>query len=328
MTEAALLRVEGLTKYVPVKAGGFAGAAGAQLRAVDDVSFELQAARTLGLVGESGCGKSTTGRLILRLIEPSAGRIELDGRDITRLKGGALKRMRRTMQIVFQDPLSSLNPRLTVGSTIAEPLAVHGVPARQRRARVKELLEEVELPRDAAGRYPHEFSGGQRQRIAIARALALRPRLIVADEPVSALDASIQAQILSLLGRLQQEYGVAYLFISHDLAVVHFLCHDVAVMYLGQIVELGPARLVYERPAHPYTQALLKAIPRPEPQAPRVQPLEGQLPSAVDPPPGCAFASRCPHVMPRCEREEPPLVQVGTAHWARCWLNAEHENPS
>jgi oligopeptide/dipeptide ABC transporter ATP-binding protein len=236
--------------------------------------------------------------------------------------------MRRSMQIIFQDPLSSLNPRLTVGSTIAEPLAVHGVPARQRRTRVRELLTEVELPADTAGRYPHEFSGGQRQRIAIARALALRPMLIVADEPVSALDASIQAQILSLLGRLQQEHGVAFLFISHDLAVVRFLCHEVAVMYLGQIVELGPAAAVYERAAHPYSQALLRAIPRPAPHAPAVEPLEGQLPSAVEPPPGCAFASRCPHVMPHCRQAEPPLFDVGAGHQSRCWLNEASRNPS
>jgi len=328
MTEAPLLRVTHLSKYFPVKAGGFAGTAGAQLRAVHDVSFTLAARRTLGLVGESGCGKSTTGRLVLRLIEPSGGHIELAGRDITKLKGRELKWMRRSMQIVFQDPLSSLNPRLTVGSTIAEPLAVHGVPASKRHARVRELLAEVELPADTAGRYPHEFSGGQRQRIAIARALALRPMLIVADEPVSALDASIQAQILSLLGRLQEEHGVAYLFISHDLAVVRFLCHEVAVMYLGQIVELGPAAAVYARAAHPYTQALLRAIPRPEPNAPTVEPLAGQLPSAVEPPAGCAFASRCPHVMPRCRQAEPPLFDVGAGHQSRCWLNEAAKNPS
>ena len=328
MANAPLLNVVGLTKYFPIKAGGFAGPAGTQLRAVHDVSFTLAAQRTLGLVGESGCGKSTTGRLVLRLIEPSAGRIELDGQDIAKLRGRALKEVRRRMQIVFQDPLSSLNPRITVGSTIAEPLAVHNVPRQQQRERVAELLLEVELPPDTARRYPHEFSGGQRQRIAIARALALRPELIVADEPVSALDASIQAQILSLLGRLQEEHGVAFLFISHDLAVVRFLCHDVAVMYLGQIVEQGPVMAVYEQARHPYTQALLKAIPRPEPHAAAAQPLEGQLPSAVDPPPGCTFASRCMHAMPRCVQEEPPAFSVGAGHFARCWLNEAGEKPS
>jgi len=319
MSTTPLLEVDGLTKYFAVKAGG-EGGGGARLRAVHNVSFRLAAARTLGLVGESGCGKSTTGRLVLRLIEPSAGRIMLGGRDITRLGGAALKQARRRMQIIFQDPLSSLNPRLTIGRAVAEPLVVHGVRAAERRSRIAELLDEVGIPRDAVGHYPHEFSGGQRQRIAIARALALRPELIVADEPVSALDASIQSQILNLLGRLQRDHHVALLFISHDLAVVRHLCHDVAVMYLGEIVESGPVSAVYERAQHPYTQALLSAIPRPEPVASEVQPLGGQLPSAVDPPAGCAFASRCPHAMERCRREEPPAVAVGEHHTAHCWL--------
>ena len=316
-----LLNVTGLTKYFPVKAGSFAAAGGRQLRAVNNVSFSLAAGRTLGLVGESGCGKSTTGRLVLRLIEPSAGTLELDGRDLLSVSGTELKRLRRRMQIIFQDPLSSLNPRLTVGQSIAEPLIVHGVPAAERKQRVGELLREVELPPDAARRYPHEFSGGQRQRVAIARALALKPELIVADEPVSALDASIQAQILNLLGRLQHEYGIAYLFISHDLGVVRFLCHDVAVMYFGQIVEQGPVEQVYTNAHHPYTQALLAAIPRPEPTAPPVQPLEGLVPDATQPPPGCAFASRCPHADQRCRTAEPPVFDVGASHFSRCWLN-------
>jgi oligopeptide/dipeptide ABC transporter ATP-binding protein len=316
-----LLCVTGLTKYFPVKASSFTGPAGAQLRAVHNVSFSLDSSRSLGLVGESGCGKSTTGRLVLRLIEPSAGRIELDGRDITRLGSKDLKSIRRRMQIVFQDPLGSLNPRLTVRRIVGEPLVVHGTARTTRNERVAELLREVELPPEAAHHYPHEFSGGQRQRIAIARALAVEPDLIVADEPVSALDASIQAQILALMKRLQVEQGIAYLFISHDLAVVRFLCHDVAVMYLGEIVEQGPIAAVYEKPRHPYTQALLAAIPRAKPRAESVQPLAGQLPSAITPPDGCTFATRCPHATNRCRQDAPPKFAISDGHHARCWLN-------
>lgn len=315
-----LLRVTGLSKLFPLKAGSFAGA-GRQLRAVHNVSFTLERGRTLGLVGESGCGKSTTGRLVLRLIEPTAGSIELNGLDITTLRGVQLRRIRKRMQIVFQDPLGSLNPRLNIGQIVGEPLLVHGVKTQERNERVAALLREVELPPEAARRYPHEFSGGQRQRIAITRALALKPDLIVADEPVSALDASIQSQILGLLKRLQDEHGVAYLFISHDLAVVRYLCHDVAVMYLGEIVEHGPVDAVYGQPAHPYTQALLAAIPRPEPQAQAVVPLGGVLPDASSPPAGCAFASRCAHAMPRCREQAPPAFSVGAGHISRCWLN-------
>jgi oligopeptide transport system ATP-binding protein len=317
---APLLRVAHLCKFFPLKAGSFAGT-GAQVCAVNDVSFTLERARTLGLVGESGCGKSTTGRLVLRLIEPTSGAIELDGAEITKARGIELRRMRKRMQIVFQDPLGSLNPRLTIGQIVAEPLLVHGVKRAERMERLGQLLREVELPPDAAQRYPHEFSGGQRQRIAIIRALALRPDLIVADEPVSALDASIQSQILGLLKRLQQEYNVAFLFISHDLAVVRYLCHDVAVMYLGQIVEHGPVQAVFEHPAHPYTKALLAAIPRPEPDAPPVAPLGGALPDAANLPPGCAFASRCPHATLRCTASAPPVYAVGEQHTSRCWLN-------
>lgn len=315
-----LLQVSNLSKSFAMKAGSFAGA-GRQIRAVHNVSFSLAAGRTLGLVGESGCGKSTTGRLVLRLIEPTSGTIVLDGIDITGLHGRELRRMRKRMQIVFQDPLGSLNPRLTIGNIVGEPLLVHGVPRRDRLELVSQLLREVELPPDAHKRYPHEFSGGQRQRIAITRALALKPDLIVADEPVSALDASIQSQILGLLKRLQEEHGVAYLFISHDLAVVRYLCHDVCVMYLGEIVEAGPVGQVYEQPAHPYTRALLAAIPRPEPDAAPVIPLGGVLPDASNPPVGCAFASRCPHAMPRCQSHAPPQFTVGDGHTSRCWLN-------
>lgn len=321
MADTVLLQVERLSKSFPVKAGAFASDRGQQLRAVHLVSFQLQAGQTLGLVGESGCGKSTTGRLILRLIEPTGGRIFLHGKDVTRLAGRGLKRFRRRMQIVFQDPLGSLNPRLTAGQIIAEPLTVHGVGLSERHDRVLALLDDVELPRDGARRYPHEFSGGERQRVAVARALALKPELIVADEPVSALDSSIQSQILMLLKRLQQEHGVAYLFISHDLAVVRFICHEVAVMYLGEIVEHGPTEDVFNEPRHPYTQALLDAIPRPEPNAPEVAPLGGLLPSAVDPPALCPFVSRCTHADLRCHSDDPPRFAVGPSHTVRCWLN-------
>ncbi|MCH7471336.1 ABC transporter ATP-binding protein [bacterium] len=333
-----LLRVTELCKTFPVKAGAMSGDSGKRLRAVHRVSFELNEGETLGLVGESGCGKSTTGRLILGLIAPTSGTVELNGEEITSMRGRALHKLRRKMQIVFQDPLGSLNPRLTVGTIIAEPLIIHGdvAPSGQRvpfrrgecRTRVAELLRQVELPVDMVRRYPHQLSGGQRQRVAIARALALRPDLIVADEPVSALDASIQAQILSLFKKLQHEHGLAYLFISHDLAVVRFLSHQVAVMYLGEIVERGPTEEVFNSPAHPYTRALLAAIPKPEPSAKPVQPLSGQVPSATDPPTGCAFASRCPHVMERCRRESPPEFASGPRHSSRCWLNESEEAAS
>jgi oligopeptide/dipeptide ABC transporter ATP-binding protein len=255
------------------------------------------------------------------LIEPTSGYIELDGQDITRISGRKLIKLRRRMQIVFQDPLGSLNPRLTVWQILREPLFVHGIPRTEHRDIVIALLRDVELPVSILNRYAHEFSGGQRQRIAIARALALQPALVVADEPVSALDASIQSQILMLMKRLQDEHGLSYLFISHDLAVVRFLCHEVAVMYLGEIVEHGPIEAVYSNPSHPYTQALLAAIPVPVPNAPEVQPLGGTVPSAVDPPMGCPFASRCPHVIEQCRHEAPPEYKVGPSHISRCWLN-------
>jgi oligopeptide/dipeptide ABC transporter ATP-binding protein len=307
-----LLRVGGLSKTFH--------AHGAFIRAVHNVSFELERGRTLALVGESGCGKSTTGRLVLRLIEPSAGRVELAGADIAGARGKALTVLRRSAQIVFQDPMGSLNPRMTIGAAIAEPLLVHGVPARERKARVAELLREVELGPEYASRYPHELSGGQRQRVAIARALALRPQVIVADEPVSALDASIQSQVLALLLRLQREHGISYLFISHDLSVVRYLAHEVAVMYLGEIVERGPTEELFGNPRHPYTQALLRAIPLPLPDAPQVAGLEGSVPSAMDSPAGCPFITRCPYAMEKCEQPPPPFA-VGPQHSARCWLN-------
>jgi len=317
----ALLEVAGLSKSFPVKAGGFAGQAGRQIRAVYNVSFTLLPGQTLGLVGESGCGKSTTGRLVLRLIEPTAGSVKLEGVDVLAQKGAALRRMRRRMQIIFQDPQGSLNPRQTVQQIIEEPLLVHGIKKQERLSRVAQLLSEVELPPDAAGKYPHEFSGGQRQRVAICRALALKPALVVADEPVSALDASIQSQILALLQRLQRSHGTAYLLISHDLAVVRFMCHDVAVMYLGEIAEYGPAEAVYHTPRHPYTRALLQAVPVPEPHAKPAKPLGGILPSNIDPPAGCVFSTRCPEVMPICLRKTPPAFDCGPGHIARCWLN-------
>jgi len=327
MSEAALLQVSNLCKSFPIRAGGF-GSRGKRLRAVHNVSFSLEPGQTLGLVGESGCGKSTTGRLVLKLIEPDSGSIKLRGTEFASMHDSQLKELRREVQIVFQDPLGSLNPRLSARQIITEPLVVQRVAPAQREQRLAELLSEVELPRDTVNRYPHEFSGGQRQRLAIARALSLRPALIVADEPVSALDASIQSQILMLLRKLQEEHGLAYLFISHDLAVVRFISHFVAVMYLGEIVECGPVEAVYQTPRHPYTQALLAAIPKPEPRTNGVQPLEGLLPSAIDPPTGCSFASRCSHADIRCLASSPPPFNVGEQHVARCWLNENNNAAS
>ena len=315
----ALLQVTSLCKEFPLAASAWQRNAPV-LRAVHNVSFDVRSGETLALVGESGCGKSTVGRLVLRLLDPTSGRIELDGEDIAGARGHKLREMRRRMQIVFQDPLGALNPRITVGQSIMEPLVVQGVPRLQRIDRLAELLAEVELPADAARRYPHEFSGGQRQRIVIARALALNPAIIVADEPVSALDASIQSQILMLFKRLQQEHGLAYLFISHDLAVVRFLAHRIAVMYLGEIVEQAATEELFSNPFHPYTRALLDAVPRPEPDARPVQPLHGNVPSAAAPPAGCAFHTRCPVSIPQCADEPPPQICVKAGHDLRCWL--------
>ena len=316
----ALLKVSGLSKYFPVSANSF-GTGHQTIRAVHDVSFTINCHETLGLVGESGCGKSTTARLVLRLIEPSSGSILLDGDELMQFNAFRLKQARRRMQIVFQDPMGSLNPRRTIGQSIAEPMIVNGWKRREINERVQELLREVELPAEYAQRYPHEFSGGQRQRVAIARALALKPDLVIADEPVSALDASIQSQILNLLERLKQEHDLAFLFISHDLSVIRHICDKVAVMYLGEIVEEGKTEQVYNSPKHPYTQALLRAIPVPGSHPSPVEPLEGSLPSAIDPPPGCPFASRCRHVMERCHLENPPAFRISEEHSARCWLN-------
>jgi oligopeptide/dipeptide ABC transporter ATP-binding protein len=297
----ALLEVRDLRKEFPVR--------GAVLRAVDGVSFDLAEGETLGIVGESGCGKTTLGRLVLRLLEPSAGSIRFAGRDLLALRGEALRRTRREMQLIFQDPFGSLNPRLRVGAIVGEGLRVHGLArGAEQRARVIDLLARVGLRADAYDRFPHEFSGGQRQRIGIARALAVAPRLIVADEPVSALDVSIQAQIVNLLQDLQEELGVAYLFIAHDLRVVEHIARRVAIMYLGRIVELAESTVVYAHARHPYTRALLSAVPVPDPAARRERVvLRGDVPSPIDPPAGCAFHPRCAFAEPRCRIEVPPL---------------------
>jgi oligopeptide/dipeptide ABC transporter ATP-binding protein len=295
-----LLEVRALAKH-------FAGKRGETVRALDGVSFTLGRNEVLGVVGESGCGKSTLGRTLLRLVEPTAGTVWFEGEDITTLGRSDLNRRRREMQIVFQDPFSSLNPRHKVGFIVGEPLVIHGVDGVKQR--VAEMLEIVGLAPDAAQRFPHEFSGGQRQRIAIARALALRPRLLVADEPVSALDVSIQSQIINLIAELRQRFGLSMLFISHDLSVVRHVSNRIAVMYFGRIVEIGASADIFERPAHPYTQALLSAIPRPGggPKPARIL-LEGELPDPAMPMPGCSFQSRCRHAMPRCASESPRLL--------------------
>ena len=321
---APLLQVENLVKHFPVRQGLF-GRARAAVRAVEGVSFTLQAGQTLGVVGESGCGKSTLGRLVLRLIEPSAGRVVFAGTDLGTLDAAALRAQRRAMQIIFQDPYSSLNPRMTVGQILAEPLALHGLHLGRgsagRRERVAELLHTVGLAPEHAQRYPHEFSGGQRQRVGIARALAVEPQLIVCDEAVSALDVSVQAQVVNLLQDLQRRLGLAYIFIAHDLAVVKHIASHVAVMYLGRIVELAETRALFDAPRHPYTQALLSAIPVPEPTQGRTRILlQGDVPSPTHPPSGCAFHTRCAHVRTDCAQTLPALQDeaghaVACHHW-------------
>jgi peptide/nickel transport system ATP-binding protein/oligopeptide transport system ATP-binding protein len=315
-----LLQVKDLVKNFPVK-GGLLQRTVAYVQAVDRVSFEVQAGETLGLVGESGCGKTTVGRSVLRLIEPSAGQIRFEGVDVLKLRGQALKTMRRNMQIIFQDPYASLDPRLPVGESIAEGLRIHRIGTRQdQRAVVMDTLRKVGLEDYHSRRYPHEFSGGQRQRIGIARALALRPKFIVADEPVSALDVSIQSQVLNILKDLQQEFHLTYLFIAHNLSVVEHISDRVAVMYLGKLVELANRDELFRRPMHPYTQALMSAIPIPDPSTRRTRIiLQGDVPSPLNPPKGCRFHPRCPVAMAGCSIEEPPLLEVGPGHKAACF---------
>jgi len=321
-----LLSVHNLKKYFPVRRGVFSRIKGF-IKAVDDVSFTLEGGKTLGLVGESGCGKTTLGRTILRLLEPSAGKVIFKGRDLLSLKGKDLRRVRKFMQIIFQDPFGSLNPRMTVGSIVGEPLAVHKVgTTRERRRKVAELLERVGLEARHSRRYPHEFSGGQRQRIGIARAIALAPDFIVCDEPVSALDVSIRAQIINLLEDLQAEFGMAYLFIAHDLSVVEHISDEVAVMYFGKIVETASREEIYRNPLHPYTKALLSAIPVPDPRAKRKRiPLPGDVPSALQPPSGCVFHPRCHICKDSCRESEPELEEILPGHFVRCFKASSEE---
>ena len=322
--QGTLIATDRVSKYYPVQ-GGLLSRTDRYVHAVDGVSIRVRRGETMGLVGESGCGKSTLGRLMLRLVEPTFGRVVFDGDDITHLSQRALRPLRRRMQIIFQDPYSSLNPRMTVGEIVGEAIAIHRLAKTRadEEARIAELLERVGLRADAMDRYPHEFSGGQRQRIGIARALAVQPEFIVCDEPVSALDVSIQAQIVNLLVELQETMGIAYLFVSHDLAIVQHTSHRVAVMYLGKIVEQATSARLYEEPRHPYTRALLAAAPRPDPERKRVRlVLEGDVPSPMDPPAGCAFHPRCPRAIAgTCDRDVPRLEETsaGSGHKVACW---------
>jgi oligopeptide transport system ATP-binding protein len=323
MSESApLLEVKDLVKHYAVRGGVLRRQVGT-VHAVDGVSFSVGVGETLGLVGESGCGKSTVARTVLRLVEPTSGSIKLNGTEITPLSKSELRPVRRSMQIVFQDPFASLNPRMTAGDIVGEPLSVHGLASgEEQQARVAELFRQVGLRPDQTKNYPHQFSGGQRQRICIARALALGPSLIVCDEPVSALDVSIQAQVINLLIDLQRNHGFSYLFIAHDLAVVAHISHRVAVMYLGRIVEIADKTELFANPRHPYTQALLASVPVANPKMKRLKPqVDGDVPSPINPPSGCAFHTRCRYVMDRCKIDRPALVEAGTGHQVACWLN-------
>jgi oligopeptide/dipeptide ABC transporter ATP-binding protein len=316
-----VLEVVNLKKHFPVKKGLLRRTVG-QVYAVDDVTFSIGDSETLGLVGESGCGKSTVARTVLRLIEPTDGSIMLDGHDVTRLGKADMRPYRRQMQIIFQDPFSSLNPRMSAGDIVGEPLLVHGIAhGKEKHGMVGELFDQVGLRRSQMDAFPHEFSGGQRQRISIARALALNPKLIVADEPVSALDVSIQAQVINLMMDLQREKQLSYLFIAHDLAVVEHISHRIAVMYLGKIVEYADKRTLFTNPLHPYTEALLSAVPVPNPKLKREKRiLQGDVPSPINPPPGCAFHTRCPYAFERCKIDAPRLVEVSPGHAVSCHL--------
>lgn len=321
--KSPILKVDGLKMYFPIYKGVFRRHVG-DVKAVDDISFEIFEGETLGLVGESGCGKSSAGRAVLRLYDVTAGSIELEGTQIATLQGDALRRLRPEMQMIFQDPQASLNPRMTVASIIAEPLDEHRKLGKsERMARVFELMDAVGLNRDFANRFPHEFSGGQRQRIGIARALALNPKFIVCDEPIAALDVSIQAQVVNLLEDLQEKMGLTYLFISHDLSMVRHLATRVAVMYLGKVVELAPRDALYENPLHPYTQALLSAVPEPDPSLENTREriiLQGDVPSPSNPPEGCNFCTRCPKVMDICKKDVPEFRNLGDGRYVACHL--------
>jgi oligopeptide transport system ATP-binding protein len=321
--DGALIQVRGLKMYFPITQGIIIQRKVGAVKAVDGLDFDIVRGETLGLVGESGCGKTTTGRVILQLYRPTAGSVRFRGEELTRLKGEKLRRMRRQLQMIFQDPYASLNPRMTVGDIIGEPFVVHDLlKGRARRDRVQELLQVVGLNPYFVSRYPHEFSGGQRQRIGVARALAVQPEFIVCDEPISALDVSIQAQIINLLEDLQAKFSLTYLFIAHDLSVVRHISDRIAVMYLGKIVELTDRRELYDHPLHPYTQALLSAVPIPDPvveEQRRRMVLQGDVPSPAHPPEGCNFSTRCPLAMERCKQEEPEFRDAGAGHWVACF---------
>ena len=321
LNRVPVIAVDGLKKHFPVKKGLLRRTAG-HVYAVDGVSFSVDEGETLGLVGESGCGKSTVARTVLRLVEPTSGTIKLGGEDITRLGKAALRPHRRQMQIIFQDPFSSLNPRMSAGDIVGEPLLVHGIAhGREKEALVAALFDQVGLRRLQMRSFPHEFSGGQRQRICIARALALNPKLIIGDEPVSALDVSIQAQVINLMMDLQRDKNLSYLFIAHDLAVVEHISHRIAVMYLGKIVEYTDKETLFTNPLHPYTEALLAAVPIPNPQVKRKKHLlQGDVPSPINPPPGCTFHTRCPYAEARCRTEVPSLREVNPGHTVACHL--------